>query len=258
MDILIGPVAQVPQRGDRLGCVLVERALARIGRMDSVSDALEFSRDRALAAGVIRQSYHFTPIFKPQNSSRTIVQADGYSVEWLQLYANSDFRRFDPIPDRTMQHGSLLTWADAIAIGPNTLENEVYFAAMAEHGLIHGFGVPLYGPHGRNAYASFDFGKPIGLIPEPVIAGLCGIASAGHIRICTLLDEGRDRPELSVREREVLKWMAQGKSNTDIGTILDISPETVRTYAQRIYHKVGSHDRVAAIIKALRSGLIEY
>lgn len=235
----------------------MDHALVTIGRLETVAEILEFSRDRALQAGVIRQSYHFTPIFGTQNSPRTIVQADGFSREWLQLYAQQDFRRCDPIPARTMQHGALLTWQAARAIAPNDADNERYFAAMENHGLIHGFGLPLFGPHDRDAYASFDFGRPVEEIDEAVVAAICGIAQIGHLRICTLIAENRDKPVLSKRESEVLKWMARGKSNTDIGTILQISPETVRTYTQRLYQKLGTSDRIAAIIRALKLGLIE-
>lgn len=63
---------------------------------------------------------------------------------------------------------------------------------------------------------------------------------------------------LSARESEVLQWMARGKSNIDIATILDLSPETVRTYVQRIYGKLGSHERVVVIDRALKLGLVEY
>ncbi|HCI62629.1 MAG TPA: LuxR family transcriptional regulator, partial [Erythrobacter sp.] len=59
------------------------------------------------------------------------------------------------------------------------------------------------------------------------------------------------------REREVLEWMGRGKSSVDIGTILDISPETVRTYTRRIFDKLDTNDRVTATVRALKLGLVE-
>ena len=61
---------------------------------------------------------------------------------------------------------------------------------------------------------------------------------------------------LSEREREVLTWLSKGKSNNDVATILNISSDTVATYKRRIYSKLGSNDRIAVTIKALRLGLI--
>lgn len=236
----------------------MERSLAAIARLDTVAEVLELSRDYAARRGVIRQSYHFTPIFDAPTSPRTIIQSEGFSEEWLELYARSDFRSSDPIPARTLQHGAMLPWREAMVLDSNTPENERYFAAMAEHGLVHGFGVPLFGPHGRDAYASFDFGSPVEQVDEEALASVCSLAQIGHLRICMLIEEERDKPMLSQRESEVLHWMARGKSNTDIATILEISPETVRTYVQRVYSKLGSHERVAAIVRALKLGLVDY
>lgn len=236
----------------------MESALAAIGRLGSVAEVLQLSRDHAVRLGAVRQSYHFTPIFDTPTSARTIVQSEGFSPDWLDLYARQDFRSNDPIPARVMQHGAVLSWADARDMGPNSPDNERYFAVMAEHGLVHGFGVPLFGPHGRDAYASFDFGRPLTEVPVTTIASVSGLAQAGHLRICSLIEQERHKPMLSSRESEVLNWMARGKSNTDIATILAISPETVRTYVQRIYTKLGPHERVVAVVRALKLGLVEF
>ena len=236
----------------------MESALAAIGRLATVAEVLEFSRDHAQRLGAVRQSYHFTPIFDTPTSRRTIVQFEGYSPDWLELYALQDFRSCDPIPARVLQHGAMMSWSKAIKAAPNSPENERFFAAMVQHGLVHGFGVPLFGPHGRDAYASFDFGIPLSGVPDNTIASVCGLAQVGHLRVCSLIEQERSKPMLSPRESEVLDWMARGKSNTDIATILAISPETVRTYVQRIYHKLGSHERVAVIVRALKLGLVEF
>jgi DNA-binding CsgD family transcriptional regulator len=44
-------------------------------------------------------------------------------------------------------------------------------------------------------------------------------------------------PKLSRRESEVLSWVAQGKTNSDIGTVLGISRRTVDTVLARVYEK---------------------
>jgi DNA-binding CsgD family transcriptional regulator len=51
---------------------------------------------------------------------------------------------------------------------------------------------------------------------------------------------------LTVREREVLGWIAAGKTDRDIGDILGISPRTVHKHLQRIYEKLGVENRTAA------------
>jgi len=58
----------------------------------------------------------------------------------------------------------------------------------------------------------------------------------------------KDIPDrgLTLREREVLAWVALGKSNAQIGAILGISSATVGKHLERIYPKLGVENRTAA------------
>ena len=62
---------------------------------------------------------------------------------------------------------------------------------------------------------------------------------------------------LSLREIEVVELLAQGKSNKEIGQLLTISEETVKTHLKRLYEKLGAADRAQAVAIALRQQLIE-
>ncbi|MEL7446626.1 MAG: autoinducer binding domain-containing protein [Pseudomonadota bacterium] len=234
----------------------MQRYFGQIEALDDIGEVLMYSRNMCNSKGILRQSYHFTPIFDEPNSMNTVVYSDGFSSEWLELYDQSDFRLSDPIPARTMEYGRLLTWKEAMAYAPNSPENEAYFAAMREHGLEHGFGIPLYGPRGRNSYASFDFGRAISADDNASLGMIRSLSQAGHQRICVLIDEATSGPELSERETEVMGWIARGKSMSTIATILELSPDTVKTYAKRIYAKLGASDRVGATVKALKLGLV--
>jgi DNA-binding response OmpR family regulator/DNA-binding CsgD family transcriptional regulator len=57
---------------------------------------------------------------------------------------------------------------------------------------------------------------------------------------------------LTLREAEVLLWIARGKSNQDIGEILAISSRTVDKHAERIFTKLGVENRSSAASVALR------
>ncbi len=58
---------------------------------------------------------------------------------------------------------------------------------------------------------------------------------------------------LSRRETEVLGWVSQGKTNSEIGTILGISPRTVQKHLERIYSRLGVENRHAAMTMALEA-----
>lgn len=61
---------------------------------------------------------------------------------------------------------------------------------------------------------------------------------------------------LTQREREVLRLLADGCTNEQIGTELSISPQTVRTHVQKAMEKLGATNRVQAVATALRESLI--
>jgi DNA-binding NarL/FixJ family response regulator len=58
---------------------------------------------------------------------------------------------------------------------------------------------------------------------------------------------------LTPREAEVLLWMAQGKTNQDIGTILGASEGTIKKHIVHIFEKLGVETRSAATLKAIET-----
>jgi len=56
---------------------------------------------------------------------------------------------------------------------------------------------------------------------------------------------------LKPREVEVLYWLGRGKSNAEIGLLLNISPRTAETHALRAYPRMGVENRYAAIVALL-------
>ena len=62
---------------------------------------------------------------------------------------------------------------------------------------------------------------------------------------------------LSAREVEVLQMIAYGSTNREVAEALHISPQTVKTYLERIFTKLGVSDRTRAVAVALKHGIVE-
>ena len=62
----------------------------------------------------------------------------------------------------------------------------------------------------------------------------------------------KDAFDLTEREAEVLIWIANGKSNKEIASILDMSPRTVNKHLDRIFGKMGVENRTSAAVVSLR------
>jgi DNA-binding NarL/FixJ family response regulator len=58
---------------------------------------------------------------------------------------------------------------------------------------------------------------------------------------------------VTAREAEVLSWVSRGKSNRDIGEILNISPRTVNKHLEQVFVKLGVENRAAAAAVAVRT-----
>jgi DNA-binding NarL/FixJ family response regulator len=79
---------------------------------------------------------------------------------------------------------------------------------------------------------------------DPVLAGV--LASV----------ESEKMPQLTKREREVLRALSDGLTNEQIGKQLFLSPETVRTHVQKAMRKLEADTRTQAVALALRRSLI--
>ena len=63
-------------------------------------------------------------------------------------------------------------------------------------------------------------------------------------------------PQLTQREREVLRLLADGLRNEEVGQRLSISTETVRTHVRKAMNKLDADNRTQAVATALRQSLI--
>jgi two-component system NarL family response regulator len=78
-------------------------------------------------------------------------------------------------------------------------------------------------------------------VPPPIAAKLAG-RMAG--------------PELTEREREVLRRIVAGRSNKEIAADLSITEGTVKSHVNHVLDKLGVHDRTQAATAALKRGLV--
>lgn len=63
---------------------------------------------------------------------------------------------------------------------------------------------------------------------------------------------------LRPREREILEWIREGKSNNEIAQILELSPHTIKNHIQKIMNKLNVRTRGQAVTRAISLGIIRH
>jgi DNA-binding NarL/FixJ family response regulator len=81
---------------------------------------------------------------------------------------------------------------------------------------------------------------------DPVLAGVLSSSAATE-----------KMSKLTQRERDVLRLLADGLSNEEIGKALFISPETVRTHVRKAMAKLDADTRTQAVAIGIRNGMID-
>jgi DNA-binding NarL/FixJ family response regulator len=97
--------------------------------------------------------------------------------------------------------------------------------------------------------------------PDELVAAVRSVhRGRKHIppRVASNLAEHLGEENLTPRELEVLREVAGGHRNREIGERLHITEETVKVHVKHIMEKLGARDRTEAVAIALRRGFIHY
>jgi len=116
-------------------------------------------------------------------------------------------------------------------------------------GIRHAMALPIYVD--RHLLVSFVFNRVASGFGERELQ----LAETLRPHLATLYRLGGTSPrvveaDLTPREREVLEWVAAGKTNRDIAAILGARPRTIEKHLERIYEKLGVETRTAAVRRA--------
>ena len=204
----------------------------------------------ALMAGTVPQPG--TPIGRQKDH---VLLCD-WPVEWLERYVARNYVDHDPIVSRMKQLQAPFQWRDASEIKVDH-DGEVVMGDAGEFKLKDGLAFPLVTLDGQIVMVSLG-GEQVEM--SGLEFGMISLVSTYAIgRAMQLLTaEGRviDHIELTPRERECLKWAAEGKSEWEISQILGISEHTSEKHLLNAKFKLGAVNRVQAVAEAIRRGYI--
>lgn len=174
--------------------------------------------------------------------------------EWAAMYVAGEFCKMDPVFLYSFESEGAYTWAEASGRFPDKPYSGLMDMA-SEFRLRHGIsgGISSDGPKG----SIFSFAGDRDRFHKRHLEMLDILTPHMHqalVRTCRV--QARPAVDISSREREVLSWMREGKTNWEISVILGISERTVKFHVQNIERKLNAVNKAHAIAIALDSGLV--
>jgi LuxR family transcriptional regulator, quorum-sensing system regulator CinR len=179
-----------------------------------------------------------------------------YPASWLARYLGMGYSDIDPILREGFQRTLPFEWRElGISGGPEA----AFLADAAAHGVgPHGYSVPVSTKHGHRGLLAISFSgseEEWNEVLSGTQSALIQIANRLHRRVIADLF-GEDRPRLTPRELECLRWIALGKGTTEIAAILQISPHTTRDHLKSVHYKLDCVTSAQAVTKAVKLGLL--
>lgn len=132
--------------------------------------------------------------------------------------------------------------------GPLGVEHQLAVTLRASQGVVIGIAVS----RGDRDFSAKER-RLLHLLRPHLIQAYENAALASHLRGRRTARRVRraGAVELSVREFEVLSWVARGKTNAEIGALLRTSPRTVQKHLEHVFQKLGVETRTAAVMRAI-------
>lgn len=181
---------------------------------------------------------------------------------WVDYYYHSKFYEIDPVILQGKQKRSPYFWSQLWEGLEMSKQQEKFFSEAAEVGVASGVGFPVFQLNSEPGIVSLVSSvcsqKEVTQIMTEHNLAFALLATSFHHAAKKLMENmpHPQAPSLTPREKECLKWAAVGKTDSEIGMILNISHRTVNVYMMKAYQKLHCVSREQAVVKALLMKLI--
>ncbi|MBI3359407.1 MAG: autoinducer binding domain-containing protein [Nitrospirae bacterium] len=179
-----------------------------------------------------------------------------YPADWLSLYMRQGYASVDPVLLYHFRWFKTQVWSETFRRATATDEQK-FIDAARWHGLSHGITMGIPDMHNLTGSLFSFSGKSIAKQPRDIaiLEFLLPYLHAALTR--TVFSASADYPSLTLREREIILWMKEGKTNWEISQIVKISEWTVQFHVKNILKKLKASTRGHAVVIAMEHGLIQ-
>jgi LuxR family quorum-sensing system transcriptional regulator SolR len=180
---------------------------------------------------------------------------NNYPERWRQRYKTENYLQIDP----TVRHGLNTT---SPVLWPEDRSGAVEFwEEAAAHGLWYGWAQASRDPSGTVGMLTFARGAER-ITPgelDQIEAKMVLLAQTAHLVMTRFLLPSvlpEITRKLSLREREVMRWTAEGKTSNEIGSILGVAERTINFHVNNVIAKLAASNKTHAVVKAALLGIL--
>jgi DNA-binding CsgD family transcriptional regulator len=187
------------------------------------------------------------------------ITVDNTPLNYIDSFNDRTVARRDPVMQHCREQSMPIVWDQRTYVSQGAAE---LWEQQASFGYVTGIAMALHLPEGRHFLLGVDRDKPLPTDPvelQRTVADLQLFAvHAQDAAMRILVPQGLqpERPALTPRELEGLRWTMEGKTAWEVGAILGISERTAVLHINNAMHKLGAINKHQAVLKALRLGLI--
>ena len=192
-------------------------------------------------------------------SNSEFIAVDNTPQAYLEASWDRDSGKRDPVMQHCRRQSVPIVWDQKTYVEHGATD---IWEHMSSFGYRTGIALALHLPEGRHFQFGVDRDQPLPDDPRELQRLVADLqlfavhAQDAALRLFLPASLQPERPALTPRELEALRWTMEGKTAWEVGTILGISERTAVLHVNNAMHKLGCVNKHQAVLKALRLGLI--
>lgn len=226
---------------------------------DDIEDIWLKTQELCCIDGLMMVASETDSVALAANSAEPRIRCLGIADEWADLYREKQFVLVDPIVSMalSLDSNTVFSWQVAKDAATEDSNKTAEFHRLSSfYGLNEGYTVAVINSHFGNISHSTSINyepKNLTGYDHKIIKKILPFINAIQSRPGFL-----SSPDFTKKQKEVLLWVAAGKSNKQVGMILGMAEVTVKWHLKLIFEKLGVKSRLEAVNKGLLYGVVSH
>lgn len=235
-----------------------EEYVEKANGADSVKHLFDIYLNAVISYGYDRAQFTLLTDHNDINKKAGFGILNNFPQDWVSYYVEQRMDTYDPIIKYGIQQNHCFTWKDGSNYFGLTHKQIECLNQAEGAGLNNGIAIPMHSLGNNMAGVSLATSekRDHNHYQRDLMTAMSNHMYMRFIDLSSSQQKVIENIILTNREREVLIWVGQGKSNHKIAQIINISSNTVDFHLRNIFKKLDVNSRVLAVVKAMKLGLI--